>query len=393
MLIGIDASCWWNRRGFGRFTRELLQALFALPGPHRYCLFIDQPPEPEMHRDNVRIVKVKQGRPVTRAATADSRRSVGDMLAFTRAVARVRPDLMYFPAVYSWFPTPPAIPAVITFHDAIAEHYPKLIFPHLKGRLLWSLKLRLARWQAARFITVSRAARDEIIAYLNISSEKIDIISEAPGACFVPQSDQVQSSKLRRRIGLPERARLIVYVGGFAPHKNLRRFLQGFAEAQDAPFMADVHVAMVGDTDGAGFYSHYDELASDIRADPRLQGRVHFCGFVEDQALAILYADAIATIMPALSEGFGLPAVESIACGTPVLATGQGAVEEVIGDAGLYFDPYSKDQIADRIRTVAGQVETLRELRIKALKRANRFTWPKAAAQLMDSLNKTMGIP
>jgi len=132
--IGIDATCWWNNRGFGRYTREMLTALFQLDTQHHFTLFIDQPIEDLSRFANVEIIEVGSSRPTTEAAVADSSRSVLDMFRLYRAVASTRLDLMYFPAVYSWFPVPNRLPMMLTVMDAIAEHYPKLIFSSWRSR-------------------------------------------------------------------------------------------------------------------------------------------------------------------------------------------------------------------------------------------------------------------
>lgn len=134
MEIGIDATCWWNNRGFGRFTRELLSALFQLDTPHHFILFVDQPLQELSAFSNVSVVQVPSSRPTTEAAVADSRRSIVDMIRMYRAVANTTLDIMFFPAVYSWYPVPRRLPTMVTVHDAIAEHYPKLIFPRWRNR-------------------------------------------------------------------------------------------------------------------------------------------------------------------------------------------------------------------------------------------------------------------
>ena len=278
MKIGIDATCWWNQRGFGRFTRELLKALFKHSTAHQFYLFIDQPPAPEMLQDNVHIIQVSQSRYLTEAATSTDSRSLKDMLALRRAVAKSGIDIMFFPAVYSWFPTPFDIPMVVTFHDAIAEHYPELIFPNWKGRLFWTAKVFLARMQAKRFLTVSNAARDEITRYIGIPSKLIDVISEAPDPHFHPIDNPQLLMQARRNSGLPDNARLLLYVGGLAPHKNLIGLLQGFSMALNNKELGDVHLALIGDFKGAGFYSHYEELYSAVQKDDNLKEKIHFTG-------------------------------------------------------------------------------------------------------------------
>lgn len=389
MRIGIDASCWWSRRGFGRFTRELVTAMFEESRDHEFYLFVDRQPEPEMIKPNVKIIQVEISQPVTEAAVAEGSRSVGDIWSFTRAVSAQPLDVMYFPAVYSWFPAPFRLKTVVTLHDAIAEHFPSLIFPDWKGRLFWSLKMKLARWQANRIMTVSNAAKKEIVKYLHINPDIIDVVSEAADPKFKPVLDPQKRIAARQRAGLPENVRTIVYVGGLAPHKNITGLLKGLAAAVDKGGIDDVHLALVGDLEGDGFHSHYDELLEQVQNDTRLDGRVHFTGFVSDEDLVTLYSDALAVTLPSFSEGFGLPAIEAMACGVPVLASSAGSIPEVVGDAGLYFDPHQVKQITDAIHQLATHADTLEQLKQKASHRAAQFTWSRAAKMALDCLEGT----
>lgn len=386
MRIGIDATCWWNRRGFGRFTRGLLQAMFATPRGHRFCLFVDQPPEPEMVHRDVQVVEVPTSRTVTKSAVAGDRRSLRDIRRFGRAVAAEPLDLMFFPAVYSWFPVSRRIPTILTLHDAIAEHFPGLIFPDWTGRLFWSLKMQLACHRASHIITVSHAAKQEIVQYIGVRPEKIDVICEGVDPRFRPVTAGERRAAARRNAGIPADGRLLLYVGAVAPHKNLSNLLTGFAEI--APRMTDLRLAIVGDPGGDGFHSNYQELVAQADTDARLRGRVHFTGFVADDDLAALYSEAIATILPSFSEGFGLPALEALACGTPVLASHAGAVAEVIGAAGLTFDPHNPSEIGQRIYRIANEPATLASLRRNAIERARDYSWSKAAELALTSLER-----
>ena len=387
MHIGIDGSTWWNRRGFGRFTRGLLQAMFAAPRGHRFSLLIDQAPEPEMIHSHVQIVEVPTARSVTKSAVSGDRRSISDMVKFARAASAQRPDVMFFPAVYSWFPVAMRIPSVLTLHDAIAEHFPGLIFPDWKGRLFWSLKMRLACVQASRIISVSHAAKQEIVQYIGLKPDRIDVICEGADPIFNPVVAVERRSAARRKAEIPLDGRLLLYVGGIAPHKNLANLISGFAKA--ASLVGDLHLAIVGDPGGDGFHSNYLEVMAQANAEPHLHGRVHFTGYVADDDLAALYSDAVALILPSFSEGFGLPALAALACGTPVLATRGGATAEVIGAAGLTFDPYQSDEIARQIVKITTEPATLATLRHNALERAREYSWTRAAELTLASLEGT----
>jgi glycosyltransferase involved in cell wall biosynthesis len=384
MRIGIDGSCWANRRGFGRFTRGLLPAMFAAPRGHSFCLFTDQPPPREMAHPNVQVVEVSTSRPVTRSAVAGDRRSLRDIYRFSRAVARETIDLMFFPAAYSWFPTGRRVPTVVTLHDAIAEHFPHLVFPDRMGRLLWSLKMRLACLEASRIITVSDAAKQEIVEYIGIRGDRIDVICEGVDPRFVPIAAGERRAAARRRAGIPPDGRLLLFVGGIAPHKNLSNLLAGFAEI--APLLHDLRLVIVGDPSGDGFHSNYQDVVAQSENDPDLKGRVHFTGFVADDDLVALYSEALALALPSFSEGFGLPALEAVACGTPVLASKGVAVAQVIGPAGLTFDPGKPSEIGQRIYELASNPATLAKLRQSARQHAQCHSWSTAAELTLTSL-------
>jgi glycosyltransferase involved in cell wall biosynthesis len=377
--IGVDATCWWNNRGFGRFTRDLLTAMFQLDSDHHFFLFVDQPLHELSAFGNVTVVQVASSRPTTEAAVADSRRSVFDLYELYRAVANTALDIMFFPAVYSWFPVPRTLPSMVTIHDAIAEHYPKLIFPKWKHRMFWALKVKLALWQCKRILTISQAAKEEIVEYMGANPEVIDIASAAPNTQFRKTEDKDLMQAARLRALLPADAEIIVYVGGLAPHKNLHGFLDGFEIALENARVANVHLALIGDFKGAGFLSEYDTLSARVVANTTLSSRVHFCGYVSDQDLVAIYSSALAAAMPSFSEGFGLPAVEAMACGVPVLSSDRGALPEVVADAGVYFNPFDANAIANAIVEMLENDALRAHLSENALARAQTFTWRRAA--------------
>jgi len=384
--IGIDATSWSNNRGFGRFTRELLTALFQLQSEHKFCLFVDQPLQGLSNFQNVSVIQVASSRPTTEAAVADSNRSLSDMYKLYRAVSGASLDIMFYPAVYSWFPAPRSLPTMVTIHDAIAEHYPKLVFPKWKNRLFWTLKVKLAIWQSKRILTVSHAAKAEIVQYMGANPDSIDIASEAPPPGFRRTTDQSLMLAARQRASLPDEAPIIVYVGGLAPHKNLHGLLDGLEIAINEGHIPEVHLALIGDLKGAGFTSNHDSLQARVLANPALRNKVHFCGYVSDPDLIALYSSAVAVAMPSYSEGFGLPAVEAMACATPVLSSNRGALPEVVAEGGLYFDPFDARSIATAIVSIVEDDALQSRLSINALSRAESFTWERAARLTIEHL-------
>src|SRR5688572_11483241 len=178
--IGVDGTTWYNERGFGRFTRELVKAL-ARRNELSYTLVLDREPDREMP---LPVLVHRTKRTVTQAAVGMGHRSLSDMLSLSRAVSQAQFDLFFFPAVYSYFPLLSRAPCVVCFHDTIAERYPKLTFPSRKNALFWNLKSQLARLQSTRIMTVSQASAEDLSLVLRMKRERIDVVTEAADPIF-----------------------------------------------------------------------------------------------------------------------------------------------------------------------------------------------------------------
>jgi glycosyltransferase involved in cell wall biosynthesis len=387
--IAVDASSCFNRRGFGRFARELLTALVerAPRDGFEYVLLVDREPtdgELPAPLASLERVNARPRRTVTASAVAGDRRSVGDLLAFTRAARRARADLLFEPAVYASFPLWPGTRSVVCFHDTIAESFPRLVFPDRRSELFWRAKSWLAARQATRVMTVSDASRAAVSACYRVPLERIDVVTEGADARFAPSRDRAALERALARFGVKPGAPWFLHVGGISPHKNLAALLAAFARLVDgaAPLdveLLEVELLLVGDRKADGFLDNAGELARTIDGDARLAKRVRFTGFVSDDELVALCQGAHALVMPSLLEGFGLPALEAMSCGTPVLASTAGALPEVVGDGGLLFDPRDDDAIAAAMRRIVVERGLREALAAKALARASRFSWARGA--------------
>jgi glycosyltransferase involved in cell wall biosynthesis len=379
MRIGFDGSCLSNRRGFGRFSRLLLESLARQSGTHRLVVVIDRPSEPAVRiPEGCDRIVVKVSEPQSAAASAQGRRRIGDMLAMGRAVAKARLDLMYFPATYTFFPVWNVPRVVVTMHDTLALAHPHLVFPTRRGRLAWLLKEHAAVRMANRIVTVSETSRRDLQAWFRLPANRLRVITEGPDPIFRPEAENPRAEILLRRLAIPLGARYMLYVGGLSPHKNLPRLIEAFARIRDANLL----LVVVGDFNDV-FHTHVAEIESAI-AGTGLKDRVLLPGFVPDSELVYLYSRAYALVQPSLMEGFGLPAVEAMACGTPVISSRAGSLPEVVGDAGLFFDPIDVASMAATISQVLSEPRLRDDLARRALDRAGRFTWNRAARSLME---------
>ena len=223
---------------------------------------------------------------------------------------------------------------------------------------------------------------------MGVNPDSIDVGSAAITAQFKLTNDNSLMRGARQRASLPDDAPFIVYVGGLAPHKNLDGLLDGFEKAIHSGRIEDLHLALVGDFKGGGFLSNYDALNARVMASPTLRSRVHFSGYVSDEDLVALYSCALAAAMPSFSEGFGLPALEAMACAAPVLSSDRGSLPEVVGDAGLYYDPFDTQAISSAIIEMVGNPELRARLSSNALARAQSFTWERAARLTLKHLEQ-----
>jgi glycosyltransferase involved in cell wall biosynthesis len=351
-------------RGIGRYSRNLLAAYARLaPAEIEWTLLrlrnfppADPSPLPP-HRD-LRTLRL--------------RRPELSMLALDPALLSLelpfaRPHVYH--STQLGLPALRAYRAVITIHDLAPlrwpEHYLRL--PH--ARLGHSWAYALAR-HADAVIAVSEATKRDVVERLNVPESRVTVIPEAVDSAFAPPARDVALALVRSRFGVS--TPYVLYVGQFDPRKNMDGLVAAFARAAERH--PDLRLVIAGDLGKLATFLHQ---ALERGRAPR--ERVVLTGHVGDPELAALYAGAECLLHAALLEGFGLTPLESLAAGTPVVGLRAGAVEEVVGDAGVLVETDRPDALGDALLAYLDDTALQARLRARARDRAALFSWDRAA--------------
>jgi glycosyltransferase involved in cell wall biosynthesis len=381
MRVGVDATCWTNRRGYGRFARALLTATLALDRANEYVFFVDDESPEFPLPAGVTAVRVAASVPTVKAAAANGRRSLKDMWVVSRAISREALDLVFFPSVYSYLPLTTSAPQLVTIHDVIPELFPELVFPSLSSKLFWGAKVRYARARARLILTVSEYSRDQLAEKLKISPDRIRVVPEAGDPAFRTLAE-VDRSRVTARLKLPAHARLLAYVGGFSPHKNLPMLVDIFAGMSRDEHFSGLYLLLVGDFEGDVFFSCYPQLVTQVR-EAGVQDRVIFTGYMGDADLLNVLNVAEALVLPSFSEGFGLPAVEAAACGTPSVVTTESPLPELLGKGAIGVAPKDRAGWENALRAVLSDRDRRDAMGVAAREAASRLSWLNSARHLL----------
>lgn len=387
LRIGFDGGCLVNRRGFGRFARGILSGLADSNPGHEIEIFADESTAARIEIPaGTKLRTVESRRMTTEATTASGHRTIGEIGRMVRTIRSARYDVVYFPTSMTFVPLPGVSNVIVTMHDTLAVERPDLVFPTRAGRWFWWLKEQAARWSATRLTTVSETSRRDLASFFRMDESQIGLLTEGVDPVFLRSRNAVTNlSDVLARLRIPQHRPLWTYVGGLSPHKNLIRLIEAFSGLPDS--IGDL--VLVGDF-ADKFHTHVPELRAKVAASG-CHERIHLPGFVPDEDLAVLYGGSRAVVLPSLWEGFGLPAAEAMACGVPVLHSTAGSLPEIVGDAGIAFDPLSIESMRSAWLRLASDDTLHDELAKRGLARSANYRWDRAGRLLWNEIEDVAG--
>lgn len=379
MRIGINAWFWDSpTTGSGQYTRRLVENLVTLEPGLDVQLVVPRAWGSHASRFTLHVSRFTSHV----SGQADHLRKLWfEQVAFPRACTRLGADVTHIP--YWAPPLAPPVPTVVTIHDLIP-----LLLREYRGNFLVRLYTALvsaAARNAALVLTDSAASRRDILAHLGLPAGRVRVIPLAAGKRYTP-APAPEDPQVRASYDLP--ARYVLYLGGFDVRKNVKTALSAYRRAGPAIGEACplVIAGRLPERD-TPFTPDPRRLARELRLDERA---VRFIGFVDEAHKPALYRGAVTFLFPSRYEGFGLPSLEALACGTPVVGSDASAIPEIVGDGGVLLPPDDVEGMANALIQLATDEEFQAELSRRALAQAARFSWERTTRETLAAYREAL---
>jgi glycosyltransferase involved in cell wall biosynthesis len=369
--IGINAHLLslahtYRGAGINRYIYNLLLNLALADQEHQYTVFLGDrrfPPNPGL---TLRTSWLPTTHPLVRIGW--------EQLVQPFVLWQEKIDLLHSLAFVTPLISP--CPSVVTIYDLSFILFPKG-FKYSK-RLYLTLLTRPSARSAKRVITISESTKRDTVRLLGVSPEKVDVVYCGVDKPFCPLPEREVAS-FRQKRGLPER--IILFVGTIEPRKNVARLVEAYSRLRDGQIKL-----VIGGARGW----LYEEVFARVE-ELELTGDVLFPGYIPPDELPLWYNAAELFVYPSLYEGFGLPPLEAMACGTPVITSNVSSLPEVVGKAGLTVDPMDSEGLAEAMNQVLSDGILRQSMREQGLARAGRFSWANAAQETVEVYQRALG--
>jgi glycosyltransferase involved in cell wall biosynthesis len=363
--IAIDAhSVGAGLGGNESYIANLIEALAEIDTENRYTLYVTRREAVERFTGRWPHVLVRLTWPHTPLVRIP--------LTLSAELRRRPVDLLHVQ-----YTAPPLAPCAVvaTIHDLSFEHLPETFKRRSRAQLRLTVR-RTAR-MARAIIAPSEYSRRDLIETYDLPPERVMVTPLSAAPHLAPVTDEGERRRVRELYGIS--GDYILAVGAIQPRKNLVRLIEAYADLRDARSQDKLpQLLLVG---GRGWLYGETMSAVNLRSN---NGDIRFTGYVREEDLPALYTDALCFVYPSYFEGFGLPVLEAMACGAPVVAGNRTSLPEVVADAGLLVDPFDKSELARAIGRIIDDASLRRKLRARGLERAREFSWRETARLTLE---------
>jgi glycosyltransferase involved in cell wall biosynthesis len=363
LLSGHDG---YRRAGIHHYIAQIINHLPPTSPARRYAVFT-------RHSEDLVL---SEGMNISGTRWPTERRwfrILWEQLIWPVTARRLRLDLLHSMAFIT--PILSSLPTVVTVYDLSFIYFPER-FPTLQ-RVYLSSQTRRSCQSARRIATISESGRQDVHRFFDVPLNRIHVIHPGVEPAFRPRPS-LEIEAFRRRHQLPEE--FILHVGTLQPRKNLLLLIEAFAELR----RTDLALVLVG---GKGWF--YDEIFARVE-QLGLGSRVRFTDYVPDEELPLWYNAAALLVFPSVYEGFGMPIVQAMACGTPVIAADTSAIPEVTGQAALLFDPQDLRMLTEHMANALNDRQLAATMRQNGLAQAQHFSWPEAGRRMADVYERAL---
>ena len=384
MRIGIDIRALQKgfrahkARGIGRYTSMLVKSLLELDQRDQYLFLVEQGelPSIESDPDKFSYIEINTHWPIKAPYW---QRTFGQHILLPLFLAKLDLDFIHF---CSHLDAPSFSPkkTLVTVMDIIP-----IVLQDLYNRKNSSMRFTAGRFLEARairnakkIIAISQQTRRDLVQFLKIDPDKIVVIYPGIDTCFRPVKDPATICAVRARYGIE--GRYFLYLGGIDERKNVDRLIQAFAELIKEPEWSNYCLVCAGEVEND---AQFPQLTAQIR-HRGIDHKIRLLGYVADEDLPALFSAAEFFVYTSLYEGFGLPVLEAMACGTPVVCSHAPGIAEIAGEAAILFDPYSTESLMNSIKTLLIGPELRQTLIQQGLKQATHFSWDKTAQKTLE---------
>jgi len=378
MRIGVNLLPFRQQlAGAGRFTKNILENLARLDQRNKYFLFVTEPSKAnfQLGVDNFTQINCPF------SPTSIISRILWEQLILPWQLLYYRIDLLFTPSVAIPFWTPGKTVTVI--HDMIPFHKSVAKYSRMRSNYIRAATIKAIK-KSDILIAVSETTKREMIQLCDAPEDRIFVCLEGADLKYQKITSQSVINEGRLKYKLPDK--FILFVGTLEPGKNLPRLFEAFYQLKKENRIAQ-KLVIVG-AYGWGRLRHYREV---LQAPQALKDEIIFTGYVPDEDLPLIYNAADLFVFPSLYEGFGLPPLEAMACGTPVITSNLSSLPEIVGEAGILINPYNTKDLADAIERVLKDDALKKAMIAKGLAQVKKFSWRRAAEVIYNSFNQVGG--